>query len=194
MWYISSTKFIALVLVLFVFLGPHLQHSQARDPIGAVAADLHTLQPQKFKIRATFSTYTAAHRSMGSLTHWARPGFETVNSWVLVRFVSAEPGWELLQHKLFSSIPGFLSKHSFVSPHFFPCFFVYTERKFSAGEELGFFICLSCFVSFLGWAYGSSQARDPIGAAAAGLHHSHSNARSKPCLWPIPQLMAMPDP
>ena len=31
-------------------------------------------------------------------------------------------------------------------------------------------------------AYGSSQARDQIGAAAAGLHHSHSNARSKPRL------------
>ena len=33
-----------------------------------------------------------------------------------------------------------------------------------------------------------------IGAAAAGLHHSHSNARSEPHLWPIPQLMAIPDP
>ena len=27
-------------------------------------------------------------------------------------------------------------------------------------------------------AYGGSQAKGPIGAAAAGLHHSHSNARS----------------
>ena len=27
-------------------------------------------------------------------------------------------------------------------------------------------------------AYGSSQARHAIGAAAAGLHHSHSNAGS----------------
>ena len=27
-------------------------------------------------------------------------------------------------------------------------------------------------------AYGSSQARDQIGAAAAGLSHSHSNGRS----------------
>ena len=31
-------------------------------------------------------------------------------------------------------------------------------------------------------AYGGSQARGLIGAAAAGLHHSHSNARSEPCL------------
>ena len=39
-------------------------------------------------------------------------------------------------------------------------------------------------------AYGSSQARGAIRAAAAGLHHSHSNARSKPCLRPTPQLTA----
>ena len=31
-------------------------------------------------------------------------------------------------------------------------------------------------------AYGSSQARGQIGDAAAGLHHSHSNARSEPPL------------
>ena len=43
-------------------------------------------------------------------------------------------------------------------------------------------------------AYGDSQARDLIGAVAAGLPHSHSNARSKPCLRPTPQLTAKPDP
>ena len=43
-------------------------------------------------------------------------------------------------------------------------------------------------------AYGSSQARGLIRATAAGLHHSHSNAISEPCLWPTPQLMARPDP
>ena len=31
-------------------------------------------------------------------------------------------------------------------------------------------------------AYGSSQARDQIGAVAASLHHSHSNTRSELCL------------
>ena len=30
--------------------------------------------------------------------------------------------------------------------------------------------------------YGGSQARDPIGAVAASLHHSHSNDRSEPHL------------
>ena len=38
-------------------------------------------------------------------------------------------------------------------------------------------------------AYGSSQARGQIGAAAAGLHHSHSIMRSQLCLWPTPQLI-----
>ena len=46
-------------------------------------------------------------------------------------------------------------------------------------------------------AYGSSQARGCrgwIGTSAAGLHCSHRNTGSKPCLQPIPQLMAMLDP
>ena len=38
------------------------------------------------------------------------------------------------------------------------------------------------------------KARGPIGATAAGLYHSHSNAGSEPCLGPTPQLTAMPDP
>ena len=42
-------------------------------------------------------------------------------------------------------------------------------------------------------AYGGSQARGRIGAVAAGLHHSHSNARSSPRLGPTPQLTAMLD-
>ena len=43
-------------------------------------------------------------------------------------------------------------------------------------------------------ANGGSQARGLIGAVAAGLHHGHSNARSEPCLRPIPQLTVTPDP
>ena len=42
-------------------------------------------------------------------------------------------------------------------------------------------------------AHGGSQARGQIGAVAAGLHPSHSNAGSEPCLWLTPQLMAMQD-
>ena len=43
-------------------------------------------------------------------------------------------------------------------------------------------------------AYGSSQARGPVGAVATDLHHSHSNAGSELHLQPTPQLTAMPDP
>ena len=43
-------------------------------------------------------------------------------------------------------------------------------------------------------AFGSSWARGGIGDAAAGLHHSHSNTRSKPCFQPMLQLAAMLDP
>ena len=43
-------------------------------------------------------------------------------------------------------------------------------------------------------AYGGSWARDLIGVVATSLHRSHSNARSKLRLPPIPQLTAMPDP
>ena len=41
--------------------------------------------------------------------------------------------------------------------------------------------------------YAGSQARGQIGALAAGLYHSHSNARSEPQLQPTPQLIVMPD-
>ena len=43
-------------------------------------------------------------------------------------------------------------------------------------------------------AYGIFQARGQIRAAAASLHHSHSNARSEPHLRPTPPLTATPDP
>ena len=46
------------------------------------------------------------------------------------------------------------------------------------------FICLFAFFLFRAalTTYGSSQARGQIGAIAAGLYHSHSNAGSKPHL------------
>ena len=43
-------------------------------------------------------------------------------------------------------------------------------------------------------AYGGFQARDPIGAVATGLRHSHSNVGSELRLPPTPQLMATPVP
>jgi len=41
--------------------------SQARGPIGAVAASLHP-EPQQRRIRAASATYTTAHGNAGSLT------------------------------------------------------------------------------------------------------------------------------
>ena len=43
-------------------------------------------------------------------------------------------------------------------------------------------------------AYGSSQVRGQIAAVPAGLHYSHSNARSQLRLQPTSQLMVMLDP
>ena len=47
-----------------------------------------------------------------------------------------------------------------------------------------FFFCLFRVTHL---AYGSFQARGRIGAIVTDLHHSHSNARSKLPLGPIPQ-------
>ena len=60
-----------------------------------------------------------------------------------------------------------------------------------------YFIYLFClFVLFkaASAAYGGSQAKGRMGAAAAGLHQSHSNTGSEPYLRPTPQLMAMLNP
>ena len=55
-----------------------------------------------------------------------------------------------------------------------------------------FIFCL--FIRAAPEAHGRSQARGLIGAVAACLPHSHSNARSEHCLLPTPQLTAMLDP
>ena len=57
-------------------------------------------------------------------------------------------------------------------------------------------LLLLVFLSFRATvvAYGDSQARGPIGTAATGLHQSHGNTGSEPCLQPTPQLTARPDP
>ena len=69
-------------------------------------------------------------------------------------------------------------------------------------QEIGILDCrvgglvLLCVLPFRAEpvAYGGSQARGLIGAVAAGLHHSHSNAGSEPRLRPTPPLTATPDP
>ena len=71
------------------------------------------------------------------------------------------------------------------------------------GEEaLSFWSMMACVLFFFFFVFvffvfraapvanGGSQARGQIKATAASLHHSHSNATSKLCLQPTPQLMA----
>ena len=64
-------------------------------------------------------------------------------------------------------------------------------------EDTIFFIFIFCLFAFsraAPAAYGSSQARGPIGAVATGLCHSHSNTGSEPSLQPTPQLTATLNP
>ena len=49
-------------------------------------------------------------------------------------------------------------------------------------KKLVFFLIFILFLRAAPVAYGSSQARGQIRAAAAGRHHSHSDIRSKPHL------------
>ena len=55
---------------------------------------------------------------------------------------------------------------------------------------LFFCVCLFFFFRATLVAHGSSQVRGRIRATAAGLHHSHSNVGSEPCLQSTPQLTA----
>ena len=52
------------------------------------------------------------------------------------------------------------------------------EKKLQYKKSFFFGFCLLSFFLAAPVAYGGSQARGQIGAIAAGLHHSHSNARS----------------
>ena len=72
----------------------------------------------------------------------------------------------------------------------------YKENQTHREEVVFCLFLFACFLSFLGrtMAHGSSQARGRIGAAAASLHHSHSNEGSEPYLQPMLQFTATPDP
>ena len=58
-----------------------------------------------------------------------------------------------------------------------------------------FLFCFAfCFLGLHLWHMEVPGLGGQIRAVAANLHHSHSNGRSKPCLQPTLQLMAMLDP
>ena len=79
-------------------------------------------------------------------------------------------------------------------------------KYFSNTSHFSFFLIISLYIFIYLFiylfvffraaiaAYGGSQARDPVGATAAGLLQSRSNARSELRLRPTLQLTATPDP
>ena len=56
------------------------------------------------------------------------------------------------------------------------------------------YVCIYFLLRATPVAYGGSKARGQIGAAAARLHHSHSNVGSELHLRPTWQLVVTPDP
>ena len=96
--YSKEVLLVFVAVVCFFRAVPAAYGSQARGPIGAVAASLrHSHSSARSKLHLQlWVTYTTAHDNAGSLTHWERPGIEPATLWYLVRFISAVPQWELL--------------------------------------------------------------------------------------------------
>ena len=99
----------------------------------------------------------------------------------------------------FSYMASYVELHSFFS-YVFSVFILkgcWILSHFYTSMEM---IIRFYFISFFGLfraapaAYGDSQARGQIRAAATGLHHSHSNAMFKSHPQPTQQLMATLDP
>ena len=159
----------------------------------------------------------------GSLTHWARPGIKPVSSWILARFVSAEPQWELRSSvllKIILGVPDVAQWNWWRCLQSAGCRF----DPWPSGLKDPALLQLQCRVQLrlqsLAWelhvpwggqkrkthiyffvfsrvapmAYVGSQARGLIGAVATGLNQCHSNAGSELCLLSTPQLTTTPDP
>ena len=88
-----------------LFFGLHLWHMEV-PRLGVKSYQSYSCrpmpQPQQHQIRAVSAAYTTAYGNARSLTHWARPGIEPASSWILVRFISAEPQRELLKWLLWN--------------------------------------------------------------------------------------------
>ena len=86
----------------FFFLGLQMWHMQV--PRLGVKSELQLLAYATVIATPDPSHICSLHTPHGntrSLTHWAGPGIEPTSSWVLVRFVSTEPQWELQKLLLF---------------------------------------------------------------------------------------------
>ena len=60
--------------------------------------------------------YTKAHGNIRSLTHWMGPGIKPTSSWILVRFVTAEPQ-EDLQVYIFNAASSVINPRFLLHPH-----------------------------------------------------------------------------
>ena len=86
-----------IYLFIFVFLPPHPWHME----VPRLGIEWELQLPATATVTATRdpSCICNIHHSSqqcGSFTHWARPRIKHASSWILVRFVSAEPRQELL--------------------------------------------------------------------------------------------------
>ena len=80
----------------FLFLGPHLWHMKV--PRLGIESELQLLACTTTTATPVPSHVWALHYSYGntrSLIHWASPGIKPKSSWILVRFITIEPQWEL---------------------------------------------------------------------------------------------------
>ena len=83
--------------LFFLFWGPHLWHMEvARLGVESELQLLAYVTAMAMWDPSLSSTYTRAHGNARSLTYWARPGIEPASSWILSRFLTTEPWWELL--------------------------------------------------------------------------------------------------
>ena len=100
--------------------------------------------------------------------------------------------WYLLMLLIFLSMVVSDTEHIFMYPLTNLCVFFWKMTLLHFAYPFLFlfhflFFWLFAFSKAAPTTYGGSQARCQIGAVAAGLHHSHSNARSEPRLQPTPQ-------
>ena len=83
------TQILKTFFFFFLFMVAPVAYGSSQDRGGT------KLQPQQCQIPALSVIYTTAHSNGRSLTDWARPGMEPASSWILIRFVTTEPQWEL---------------------------------------------------------------------------------------------------
>ena len=88
------------LFIFFVFLGSHQQHMKAPRfrvelELSIVAGLHHSHSKARSKpyLRPT-PQLKAMQGNAGFLAHWARPGIEHASSWMLVRFILTDPGWD----------------------------------------------------------------------------------------------------